>query len=480
MPSRHVDFQSELAARLSAGAQQLAVPWSPERAERIRAGIVKRHQTQVRRRKLLRTLGLTMLFLCALGLPRVGSLIRGRSDVLASAPASPPSVSAAAPGSAASVPAAARPSSLRLVDGSSAQPRGNSAVAVREEGTSRVTVELLQGGAEFSVVAAPARLFRVAAGGVTVESTGSHFSVDTQPAPQGGPRSLRVAVAVNEGRVRVFWAGQQAVLVAGERVEFQVAEKAIEFTTHSGSTAPSPSENPSVNPSVARASAPAVAPTLGAPQSANKLHAGGDSVAGARTMNGASASASWKQLARSGQFDQAYQQAFVASHRSTASRAKVTGDDSTSVVLSPLLPSNPDPADLLLLADVARLSHHPASAVSPLRRLIDQHGDDPRASLAAFTLGRLLLDDLGQPREAAQSFRRTQALEAEGPLAHDALAREVEAWSRAGDLTRARERAREYIRLYPSGRRVAAVRRFADLPTGSQTQSTADRADANP
>lgn len=476
MPSRHVDFQSELAARLSAGAQQLAVPWSPERAERIRAGIVKRHQTQVRRRKLLRTGGLAVLFLCALGLPRVGSLIRGRSDVLASAPASPPSVPAAAPGSATSVPAAARPSSLRLVDGSSAQPRGNSAVAVREEGSSRVTVELLQGGAEFSVVAVPARLFRVAAGGVTVESTGSHFSVDTQPAPQGGPRSLRVAVAVNEGRVRVFWAGQQAVLVAGERVEFQVAEKAIEFTTHRGSIAPSPS----VDPSVARASAPAVAPTLGDPQSATKLHAGGDPLAGARTMNGGSASASWKQLARSGQFDQAYQQAFVASHRSTASRAKVTGDDSTSVVLSPLLPSNPDPADLLLLADVARLSHHPASAVSPLRRLIDQHGDDPRASLAAFTLGRLLLDDLGQPREAAQSFRRTQALEAQGPLAHDALAREVEAWSRAGDLARARERAREYIRLYPSGRRVAAVRRFADLPTASQTQSTADRADPTP
>ncbi len=473
MPSRHVDFQSELAARVSAGAQLLAVPWSPERAERIRAGIVQRHQTQVRRRKLLRTGGLAVLFLCALGLPRVGSLMRGRSDVLATGPAAtPPSVPAAAPGSAASAPAAARPSSLRLVDGSSAQPRGNSAVAVREEGTSRVTVELLQGGAEFSVVAAPARLFRVAAGGVTVESTGSHFSVDTQPAPQGGPRSLRVAVAVNEGRVRVFWAGQQAVLVAGERVEFQVAEKAIEFTTHSGS--------PATSPSVVPSDAPSVAPTLGDPQSATKLHAGGDPLAGARAMTGGSASASWKQLARSGQFDQAYQQAFVAAHRSTASRANVTGDEATGVVLSPLLPSNPDAADLLLLADVARLSHHPASAVSPLRRLIDQHGDDPRASLAAFTLGRLLLDDLGQPREAAQSFRRTQALEAEGPLAHDALAREVEAWSRAGDLTRARERAREYIRLYPSGRRVAAVRRFADLPTGSETQSTADRADANP
>ena len=468
MPSRHVDSPSELAARVSAGAQHLAVPWSHERAERIRAGIAQRHQAQLRRRKLLRTGGLAALFLCALWLPRVGSLVRKPSDGGAAASASKQTpASTSALGSAASLAEAARPSSLRLLDGSSAQPRGNSAVAVREEGTSRVTVELLQGGAEFSVVSAPTRLFRVAAGGVTVESSGSHFSVDTQPVGQGGTRALRVAVQVGDGRVRVFWAGQQAVLVAGERVEFQVAEKTVEFTTRGDSDSKSPT-----------AGLPSSA--TDEPQSGAGIHASPEPGAKGRTLVTAAASARWKQLARAGQFEQAYQQVFAGPRRSSSSSAQPPSDERGAVVLSPLVPSHSDPADLLLLADVARLSHHPASAVAPLRRLIDQHGDDPRASLAAFTLGRLLLDDLGQPREAAQSFRRTQGLEADGPLAHDALAREVEAWSRAGDLTRARERAQEYIQRYPSGRRAAAVRRFAQLPSGSETKSTADSVGASP
>ena len=45
-----------------------------------------------------------------------------------------------------------------------------------------------------------------------------------------------------------------------------------------------------------------------------------------------------------------------------------------------------------------------------------------------------------------------------GGLALDAHARAVEAWSRAADAARARDGALEYVRLYPHGRRVAAVR----------------------
>jgi transmembrane sensor len=45
-----------------------------------------------------------------------------------------------------------------------------------------------------------------------------------------------------------------------------------------------------------------------------------------------------------------------------------------------------------------------------------------------------------------------------GGLAQDALAREVEAWARAGAADRARSAATEYARLYPTGRRLAAVR----------------------
>jgi transmembrane sensor len=125
--------------------------------------------------------------------------------------------------------------------------------------------------------------------------------------------------------------------------------------------------------------------------------------------------------------------------------------------------SGRSPVELLLLADVARLSGHPAESVAPLSMLLASFGSDPRAPLAAFTLGRVLLDDLGRPREAAERFHAAYQWEQEGPLAQDALAREVEAWSRAGETAQARARAREYMRLYPAGRRLLSVRHYAEL-----------------
>jgi len=120
-----------------------------------------------------------------------------------------------------------------------------------------------------------------------------------------------------------------------------------------------------------------------------------------------------------------------------------------------------DTAELLLAADAARLSGHPAEAVPYLERVVHGHARDPRAGLAAFTLGRVLLDELGRPNEAADAFARARSFG--GPLAEDALAREVEAASRAGDVTRSRELALLYRRLYANGRRAKAVSRFGGL-----------------
>ena len=120
-----------------------------------------------------------------------------------------------------------------------------------------------------------------------------------------------------------------------------------------------------------------------------------------------------------------------------------------------------DTADLLLAADAARLSGHPAEAVPYLERVVRGHSHDPRAGLAAFTLGRVLLDELGRPGEAVDAFAFVRS--SGGPLAEDALARQVEAVSRAGDVTRSRDLALLYRRLYPNGRRTKAVSRFGGL-----------------
>jgi transmembrane sensor len=119
--------------------------------------------------------------------------------------------------------------------------------------------------------------------------------------------------------------------------------------------------------------------------------------------------------------------------------------------------------DLMLAADAARLSGHPASAVPYLRRLLREHPADVRGPVAAFTLGRVLLVDLARPAEAADAFAACARLAPSGPLAADALGREVEAAARAGDASRARRVAADYVARYPNGARAAEVRRAGGL-----------------
>ena len=111
-----------------------------------------------------------------------------------------------------------------------------------------------------------------------------------------------------------------------------------------------------------------------------------------------------------------------------------------------------------MAADRARLAGHADEGAELLRRLLREHADDPRAPLAAFTLGRLLLMELGRPAEAAATFAQVRRLSPHGPFAEDSLAREVEALGKAGLAADARARAEQYQRLYPNGRRMATVR----------------------
>jgi TolA-binding protein len=120
--------------------------------------------------------------------------------------------------------------------------------------------------------------------------------------------------------------------------------------------------------------------------------------------------------------------------------------------------SSDTPAELLAAADEARLSGNPQAAVAPLRRLVARYARDPRAPAAAFTLGWLLLTDLGRSREAAVAFAEAERIAPRGALAEDAAARVAESWQKAGDTHRAAQAARRYQQLYPTGRYTALMR----------------------
>src|SRR5262249_30906921 len=64
--------------------------------------------------------------------------------------------------------------------------------------------------------------------------------------------------------------------------------------------------------------------------------------------------------------------------------------------------------ELLAESDAARTRGELERGAELLRRLLREYPDDPRAPLAAFTLGRLLLNELARPREAASAFRQAQ------------------------------------------------------------------------
>jgi transmembrane sensor len=118
---------------------------------------------------------------------------------------------------------------------------------------------------------------------------------------------------------------------------------------------------------------------------------------------------------------------------------------------------------LFARADRARKEGKAELAVAHLRTLIDRFPADPQAHVAAFTIGRLLLESLGEPRQAAASFEKARVLAKGAPLAEDALAREVEAWAAAGERVLARRRAELYRQLHPNGLRLNAVLRAGGI-----------------
>jgi transmembrane sensor len=297
---------------------------------------------------------------------------------------------------------------VRFEDGSVVTALGDTArVAPVEVRARAVGVRLEAGGARFSVAPNPERVFRVMARDVTVTVLGTVFTVAMEPAG--------VRVAVERGRVHVAWP-------AGER-DLAVGDSALVGDSTAAALAPQGMQVLPPSPDTDDKAAPAA-----------DVHAPHAAASAAPTH-------SWRSLAEEGDYTRAF--------------AKLAAEGPSAV--------RDDPEDLLLAADVARLGGHPEKAVNWLERVLSAHAGDSRAALAAFTLGRTLLDQLGRPREAAQAFARAERLDPKGTLSQDALAREVESWSRAGDSTLARERAERYSTLYPKGRRLQAVRRLGGL-----------------
>jgi transmembrane sensor len=388
---------------MSGLARHVAPEWSTEREREVRArleqAIVRR-----RRRQVAATASTALLCIVAglLAWSRAVRPDRGAAAIAAHAPAAP------------ALPL------LHYEDGSIVTATSSDARAEPVEvGPELVSTRLSAGAARFSVTPNPKRLFRVLARDVTVTVLGTIFTVALEPAD--------VRVRVERGRVRVAWPAGERELAVGEEVLVPTAAEATVPATPVRAAERAP-----------EAEAPEAVTTALPPE---KLPLEGTAAPSPHHAAPATPSASWRELAEDGDYASAF--------------AKMDSDGAAAV--------HDEPGDLLLAADVARLGGRPEKAGAPLSRGVTMHSSDSRAPLAAFTLGRTLLDQLGRPREAAQAFATARKLDPHGALNQDALAREVESWSRAGEATLAHERATEYVERYPKGRRLAAVRRLGGL-----------------
>ncbi|MBN2196659.1 MAG: FecR domain-containing protein [Polyangiaceae bacterium] len=114
--------------------------------------------------------------------------------------------------------------------------------------------------------------------------------------------------------------------------------------------------------------------------------------------------------------------------------------------------------DLVRRADAARAAGDVALATELLERVVNEtSADDPRRALAALTLARLNMAQ--SPERASRALSSALASTPPG-LEEDVLARLVEARARAGDREGARQAAQRYERRFPSGARLAEVRRW--------------------
>jgi transmembrane sensor len=302
------------------------------------------------------------------------------------------------------------PVTFTLSDGSQIELALGARVEALENGPTSFDALVSRGRATFDVRPGGPRRWSIEAGLATVEVVGTRFTVERLPA---GAR-----VAVERG----------VVVVRGERVRDHVqrlaAGESLEVDDHE------PIAPPPTAP-VESAAAPVSAPAKAPPSPS----------AAPATPTAPAPSAAWRRLAQEGDNAQAYATLGPAGIASASHDASVD--------------------DLLALADVARRSGHPADAVAPLSQVVSSHGEDPRAPLAAFTLGRLQLDALSQPALAAQSFSRAISLGLPTSLQEDAFARLVEARARAGDGAGAKAAARDYEQRFPAGQRLEQVRRWA-------------------
>jgi len=154
-------------------------------------------------------------------------------------------------------------------------------------------------------------------------------------------------------------------------------------------------------------------------------------------------------------------QSWIQDGESAAPKPEVAPQSSESAKPDVPLPSAqpvvPSGRELFEKAGESRRAGDAAGAAHAYEELLRLHPGDGRASLAAFELGRLRMDRLGDLSGAISALERAVAMNIGPSFREDALARLVSVYASQGNLAACRRARDRYASSYPAGVHAAAV-----------------------
>jgi len=303
---------------------------------------------------------------------------------------------------------------VRFSDGTLLLLDRGSRARVTSTDTSGANITVERGHARADVVPRKHGQWRVDVGPFQVLVTGTRFDVEWDPGQE------RFTLALHEGLVTVSGpvVGEGRKVHAGETIQAFCKEKRVEITDDAApATTPSPSGS--------------IAAPLGVQPPGTDQGTVVESEASSPSASQANAPQSWRELAAAGKYRKALEAAERVGFEKECERGSAE--------------------DLAALGDAARFAGQPARAVQALQALRKRFPADPRASAAAFELGRVAFDQQGSFGEAAKWFAIYLRERPHGSLAREASGRLVESLSKAGDAAGARDAATKYLARYPSG-----------------------------
>ena len=289
---------------------------------------------------------------------------------------------------------------VTLVDGSKLKLDPQSRVEMGEETPAAVRLMLKRGRIDCDVTHREGRSFTVLSGGVEVRVVGTRFSVATEQ----DENSVRVEVRVERGAVEVRGPGspEEVTLVEAGRSWSRITKtSALPKPTTAGGGNAEPAISPPASPADS-ASSPSASGSASAP----------------------------------------------ANEEAAAARAASPNPSSARTG---------DARDLLEQASGLWREGRVREAAQAYQSLLTTYPRDPRAGLAAFELGRLRMDRLGDLAGAVRALERAVALAPGSSFREDALARLVTAYAGLHNQAGCQRTRDQYLREFPAGVRKRTV-----------------------